>query len=1203
LKFAQDMVGSYELVRLLGVGGFCKVYEARDRATHEPVALKRREQVEPQALSDFKREFRTVQGLHHPNLVELRELFEDGSSCFIAMELIDGEDLIAYLRRQAQPAAFDRVTLCDAFRQLTEALVALHDSGVVHRDIKPRNVLVTELGRAVLLDFGLAHTGSSDRSAAVPGIGTTLYMAPEQASGASLGPAADFYALGACLYEALAGRPPGCSNPPLPSSLRPGMPADLETLCMRLLAPDPAQRPAGPELLRVFASATQRSAAPLRSLPAAEGFAGRECELAVLRDSLQCTRRGEFAVVLLEGESGIGKSALVAEFLAGVANAMPDALVLRSRCYENELLAYKAFDGGLEQLALMLSDLDRKQCDALLPPHALLLSRVFPALCSVRAVTEACATGLPADPAAQRNGGFNALCMLLGAIAAQRPLLIEIDDLQWADAESFRLLRALVEDPERPAVFIIATVRPPVELSEQAARGVELLASQACTRSLTLGGLAPASARALAAQLLGSRADAPTIETLVSESGGHPLLLSELVRYLDAGDRQNPRAAIRLDDALRARIEGLAPPAQQLVSAIAVAGRPHPAQLFARVTSLGLAELNACASELLAGKLLRRRGSHELACYHDRIRQVAQSRLDAQAARALHARLAAALAAQPVADPGELATHYEASGQAAAALAAYTRAAEQALSSLAFARAEQLASRALGLAASVGATEQRVNALQVTRAHALARGGRSADAAQQFLEAAETTTGEAKTRLRILAAQHLLQSARVEEGMRAARDLLAELGVPPPASPAFVMARLVWDRTWLSLRGFQPRAAPSAIPVLARMQLDALYGLAVPIAWLDPQLSAALSARHARLAQALGEPAHLARALAEEAFARAFGSSDNPEIDALLEQARGLASQNGDPGLQVAVSFREGTVAVTRWQLGRWRERLEHAQQVAIESCPEQPWMLTNVRIPLAGAWLMLGEHKQFAASTGAWIAEARERSDQFAMTLVDVLACGVMRHLMTGDIDLARARLHAALAPWPRKPFSMAHFGEVATAGYIELYAGGDRAHRWFQERLEQHSREFLLKMNFGKTHWLALRAGACLAARATASKHEAAALLAQARGHARALGRIHFKLAALQRSVIEAQCSALSGEFSYALQSTQRARQQTEDDGHKVLAMCLTFMQGLLEGGSEGRELEQSALGFFAAQGWKHPRRAISIWCPALDELETRC
>ncbi len=933
---------------------------------------------------------------------------------------------------------------------------------------------------------------------------------------------------------------------------------------------------------------------------ASEAFTGRERELEALDSAFARSRGGDLAIALLEGESGVGKSALVTEFLDRLQQRHPDVLVLRSRCYENELLAYKAFDGGMDHLARALARLDGPVCEALLPPRAVLLPRLFGAFGSVQAIALAKARAIPADPAAQRLAAFGALSLLLANLGRQQPLVISIDDLHWADAESFRLLRAMVEDPNRPSALILGTVRPRSERTDDAASALSIVESWPCTRTVVLEGLSRSDALALAAELLGERATGELLDTLVTESRGHPLFLAELARY--AENRALSTGHITLDDALRARIEALEPAAEQLLSAVALAGRPYHARVLAIATGLQPSDVSTLATELLTCKLLRRRRGSELACFHDRIRRVAQSRLDAERTRALHGRLAAALAQQPTPDPAELSTHYDAAGHAALAIDAYDRAGEQALSALAFARAEQLWARALSLAATTPVAPQKRSALKIGRGHALARGGRSAEAARQYLDAAEDAQGEDRTRLRIWAAQHLLQSAHVEEGMGAARALLDELGVPLPASALASVARLTWDRACLGVRGLTVNPAPAPVAMEARMRLDALWGLTMPVSWLEPLTSAALSTRHLRLARALGEPTHMARALAEEAFARAIQNPDDIEADKLLAQARALSLLSKDPALEVVVSFREATVATFRWDLSRARERFEHAQQVGTESCPDQPWLLTNVRTVLSSCWANMGEHAQLAASCTAWLAEARDRNDQFALSMLEGAGFGSVRHLMVGDPDLARASLEAALSPWPREPFSFAHFGEMLGVSYTERYRGGEGSHLWLERELPRLSRAFLLKRGVGRATLLMFQAYAALAALNVAGASRASHLLGATRQHARKLKQINSMLAVINALSLEAQLAALHGHLEGALEKAREVRRVTERRGNFLVHHTFEYFEGLLEGGDTGGQKQRAALAFFADQGWRSPRRAVAILCPAIDYLEAR-
>src|SRR5262245_54090346 len=185
----------FEVIRRLGEGGFGTVYEAFDRKRSARVALKLLRQAEARALYLFKREFRALADISHPNLVALDELLTDGWHWFFTMELVRGISLVAYAAAHADSEAatpapgplvrFDESRLRVALSQLVDALHTIHRAGIVHCDIKPSNVLVTPEGRLVLLDFGLvselsAAMASDDTISSLVVVGTPAYMAPEQ---------------------------------------------------------------------------------------------------------------------------------------------------------------------------------------------------------------------------------------------------------------------------------------------------------------------------------------------------------------------------------------------------------------------------------------------------------------------------------------------------------------------------------------------------------------------------------------------------------------------------------------------------------------------------------------------------------------------------------------------------------------------------------------------------------------------------------------------------------------------------------------------------------------------------------------------------------------------------------------------------------------------------------------------------------------
>lgn len=1210
-------IGRYEIRRAMGRGAFCAVYEGIDRETGNRVALKQLLRAGPVSLMRFKREFRSVQGIHHPNLVELHELFDHDGSCVIAMELIQGVDLNTYLQSYNDDRKRFAIRLRDAFQQLTKGLTRLHSAGVVHRDLKPRNVLVTDSGRVVLLDFGLVMTLGDDVGVdELAGIGSAEYMAPEQATGTELSAAADFYALGVCLYQALTGQLPiTCAVPfellkkkqsekPLrPSARVADIPEDLDSLCIRLLAHEPRDRPGSDEVARVFGCTTVPSYGRAVAFSAGDepAFTGREKELKILEDRLNNCRQGRLELVLIEGESGIGKSTLIHKFLNSLKDRNKDALILYSRCYENEQLAYKAFDSGMERLADFLDRLNSDRLRDLLPPQAALLPRVLSSFSRVKAIAKSPTHAIPADPTAQHLEGRHALLSLLAKIGNERPLVIAIDDLQWADAESFDLLGSLYENRTELSCLIICTLRPLGELEQDAAAAIIEIRDWPKIHNLVLHGLSVPTARTLASRLLGPDTDERMLDRLIAESQGHPLFLTELVRYVE--DHKGLTAGgITLETALQARIDGLLPQARRLLIAACVAGRSYPLAILATATGLGTELSGLLSTQLLAQKLLRRRRSGELACFHDRIRQIAAKCVSKEKVRDLHAAFARALAQHPDCDSAQLARHYDVAGEFEAAISAYDRAGERALATLAFARAERLYSRALELSRTHDIEPERLHGLKVQRGHALARDGRSAEAAHQYLDAVDGAVGEARFRLRIWAAQHLLQSAQVEAGSRIAEELLHELGIDLPRNDASTLAKILWDRARISFgKTSVETASTRKLTTEDRMCLDAMLGLAYPISWIKPLIGHMVNMRYLRIALQLGEPGHVARALAQEAQSRIIRRFQDRLADSLFNRAYALSQKLKDASIEMFIANVEGSAALFRWDLELANQKFEYAEQLGTKQCPDQSWLLKEVRTKLSTVWGYQGEHARLICRSDPWRAEANFRNDQFAIASFEGLGFGFLRYLMRDEPDTARDALAKAMDPWPNDLFTFAHYGELFAIAHIEFYRGKNFAHEWLQAEMPRLRRTVVLKTALGKASLLRYQAIAALLAWIDAPARLMPGFIKQARSSTKRLARIDLPIATHSALLLEAQLDAVQGRVESALKKARRLA--GTDTRHRwFLHPQASYLEGLLEGGDNGHVKQERALKFFADQGWQKPHRAVAIYCPLLDWLEAK-
>jgi serine/threonine protein kinase len=428
-----DLAG-YEILGELGHGGMGLVYRAFDRRRGQIVALKTVQRHGPAALERFKREFRALADVAHPNLVTFYELISDGNAWFFSMELVDGVDFLSYVRGPSDspasgargddpasaarpvvrvggggtprppclsPAQLDR--LRGALGQLAAGLQTLHQAGKLHRDIKPSNVLVTTTGRLVLLDFGLAaelEPSGSHQSTEQNILGTAAYMAPEQAAGQPVGPAADWYSVGVMLYEALTGQLPfqGAAlqmlaakqgpEPIAPRTLAQGIPDDLDALCSGLLRREPGVRSDGDEILRRLGSAWDRPgiASPSQTRPQPTiPLVGRRRHMEALHEALAAVQLGRTVICLVHGRSGAGKTALSRRFMDDLVERNA-AVVLTGRCYEQESVPYKALDGVIDALSRYLRQLPDLEARALLPRDVLSLARAFPVLCRVSAI-------------------------------------------------------------------------------------------------------------------------------------------------------------------------------------------------------------------------------------------------------------------------------------------------------------------------------------------------------------------------------------------------------------------------------------------------------------------------------------------------------------------------------------------------------------------------------------------------------------------------------------------------------------------------------------------------------------------------------------------------------------------------------------------------------------------------------------------------
>lgn len=247
----------YRLVRRIAAGGMGSVWEAEDTLLHRRVAVKILSEAlssDERFLERFRREARATAGLSHPNVARVFDYGEDGDRPFIVMELIDGETLADRLARVGRVPWREAVAIVE---RVAAALQVAHVAGIVHRDVKPGNIMLTRSGDVKVMDFGIAAaTWATPLTSTGTAMGTATYISPEQASGGRAGPASDVYSLGVVLYEMLTGGPPFTGDTPVAVTMAhirdtpppveqrsPAVPKHVATVCEQALAKDPKLRP------------------------------------------------------------------------------------------------------------------------------------------------------------------------------------------------------------------------------------------------------------------------------------------------------------------------------------------------------------------------------------------------------------------------------------------------------------------------------------------------------------------------------------------------------------------------------------------------------------------------------------------------------------------------------------------------------------------------------------------------------------------------------------------------------------------------------------------------------------------------------------------------------------------------------------------------------------------------------------------------
>ncbi|NVB41898.1 protein kinase [Pseudenhygromyxa sp. WMMC2535] len=1195
-----DRLGRFEIDRQLGVGGMGQVFAAQDLESGEVVALKYLERTSASLLYRFKQEFRALAGVTHENLVALGELVVlPDQATFFTMELVDGVPFDEYVRGRSKEGVLPNIArLKRALRQLVSGVRHLHLNDCIHRDLKPSNVLVTPEGRVVVLDFGLVQDASDAALEDEPDdqiMGTPAYMSPEQAGLERAGPPADYYAVGVMLYECLCGKRPFRGTvarllfakrefeaPDVREQVE-EVPEDLAELCRRLLSRDPGERPSGREILTTLGGADgfidPGASLTGSTISGRAPFVGRRRELGVLEDAWRVMLAGRPVTVHVRGRSGYGKSALVREFLSSLRE-QTSAVVLRGRCLERESVPYKGLDAVVDSLSVHLRALPRERLIEIQPDHPAALVRLFPVLGDLWAADRTRTSGL--DVYELRQRAFTALRQLFSALGQERPLVVFIDDFQWANVDSARLLNELLRPPEAPQMLFVVAYRDEVADNEtlQALTAAGALV-QRDIREVFIGPLSQEDTRDLALVLMEER-DEEIAATYAAGAEGSPFYVGQMVRGASA-EGATPG---KLDQLVVRRILQLDQDSRRLLEVVAVAGGPVSRQ--AVIEASGLSQTQGLISPLREAELLRVRGSNStsatLEAAHDRIREVTVGELAPDDLRETHLRLAEALE-RLGSDPESLAVHYERGGDRCKAADYFERAAEHAANSLAFQRSVALFRRTLELLEQAGDVEPaRLMDLRTGLADQLINVGRGHEAAQLLLSLAEDTEQAEVARSREFrrrAADQLIKTGHVDEGLAELDALLRSVGMSLPKGKTASLVALLREQARLKLRGFgfTKRDVADIDPALLD-QVDTCWAVVNGLSTQEVLLSVTFHLRNLRLSLGAGEPRRIARAIAYQCVIEVAGR-DWSRVDEHLRIARELASEIDDPGLNAFIDVCEASL---HWFERRYTvsTRMHTKVLESSEGMPGTAWELRTARVHHLWTLANKGNFGEFMTRAQGTIARARERGDM--QEVIEVSSFEAMVRVLTGDVVGAEQLIAQALADWNPGRYL---FGDVwcyyAKVRILLWNDEPEQAVALSKETQAQMSRTFLDQNALASGNVLEMLARSYLIA----------AILRDNQGYARRAKRLSTKVRAIKNPVltglaeiIDAGLASLAGDRRRALKAWTRAEKifLANEMAKNVAAVRMRQAQVLGDEG-EGPRLMEDAQIYLESEGITDP------------------
>ena len=661
---------------LLGEGGQKRVFLARDSQLDRDVVigLLNGRGVEADTLQRLRLEAKAMARLdEHPNVVTVFDIGEEDGNRYIVTQYVRGGSVADLLSaRRPEPLELPKAIRIAA--QTCRALAHAHAHAILHRDVKPANVWLMPDGTVKLGDFGLAlsldHAQLTQEDMRV---GTAAYVAPEQALGSEVGPQSDLYALGVMLYEMAAGRRPFYGNtalavisqhinsrPVAPSWHNPAIHDALDRLILELLAKSPADRPASAAVVADALEAMLTGAPPAEAEPApvrqrtsldrlASGvFVGRTREMTQLREGLEAALAGRGRLLLVSGEPGSGKTRLTEELTTYAR--MRGAGVLVGKCFDGK--GAPAFWPWLQAIRRYSQDREPNELHDVMGPGAADIAQLDS---EIRQRLPAMPTPPTLEPEQARFRLFDSITTFLRNAALARPLLLILDDLQWADEPSLRLLQFLAQEMRDAHLLVVGTYRDvALGRGHPLARTLAEVGREDLGHQIRLEGLSTEDVGRYIEMTSGVSPPENLVQRIWSKTEGNPFFVSETIRLLiTEGVLEKPEALAdlqinippRVRDVVRRRLEQLSDHCNKTLTMAAVYGREFSLEVIEALSDADGERALDDLEEAIDARIIAEMPGSDLAYLftHDLVREAVYDQVKTVRRKRMHAHIASVL--------------------------------------------------------------------------------------------------------------------------------------------------------------------------------------------------------------------------------------------------------------------------------------------------------------------------------------------------------------------------------------------------------------------------------------------------------------------------------------------------------------------------------------------------------------------------------